>query len=72
MQHICRQKVHHPDEIANLAVDRTAIQLLRAIQLCNRAFEHHRDPVGHDQRLFLIVGDQNEGDADLPLQAPQF
>ena len=29
---------------------------------------HDRDPVGHGQRFFLVVGDEDEGDAGLMLQ----
>ncbi len=38
----------------------------------NLAVEHHGDAVGHDQRLFLVVGHQDEGDPDLALQLDQF
>ena len=66
------QKIHHPDKLSHLAADRAAIQLLRAGKLGNLPLEHHGDAVRHDKRLFLIVGDQNEGDADLALQPSQF
>jgi hypothetical protein len=29
---------------------------------------HHRDPVGHDQRLVLVMGDEDRRDAEPPLQ----
>jgi hypothetical protein len=44
----------------------------RVVELGDLAIEHHRDAVGHDQRLFLVMGDQDEGDADLALQLDQF
>ena len=33
---------------------------------------HHGDAVGHGERLVLVVGDDDEGDADLFLQAHEF
>ena len=30
---------------------------------------HHGDAVGQDQRLFLVVGDEDRGQAELALQA---
>ena len=35
------------------------------------ALVHDRDAIGHGQRFFLIMGDDDEGDADLMLQADQ-
>src|SRR3546814_5304645 len=32
---------------------------------------HHRDAVGHRQRLVLVMGDDHEGDADALLQVHQ-
>ena len=37
--------------------------------LVHRALAHHRDAVGHRQRLVLVVGDEDERDADLALNA---
>ena len=40
--------------------------------LLDHAVVHHRDAVGHGQRLALIVGDVDEGDADALLDRAQF
>ena len=34
-----------------------------------RALVHHRDAVGQHQRLFLVVGDEDRGQAEPALQA---
>ena len=36
-----------------------------------RAAVHHRDAVGHGQRLVLVVRDEDRGGAELAQQAPQ-
>ena len=40
-----------------------------AADLLDPALAHHRDPVAHRERLFLVVGDVDEGDPDLALDA---
>ena len=42
---------------------------LRGADLLHPALVHHRDPVRHCQRLFLVVRHVDERDADLPLDA---
>jgi len=44
---------------------------LRLAELLDHAVAHHRDPVGHRQRLLLVVGDVDERDADLALDPLQ-
>ena len=39
------------------------------LDMLDRAARHHRDAVRHGQRLFLVVGDEDGGDAVLALQA---
>ncbi len=39
--------------------------------LLDHAVAHHRDMVGHGERLALIVGDIDEGDADALLDGAQ-
>ncbi len=36
-----------------------------------RAAAHHGDPIGQDERLFLVVGHEHHGGADLPVQRAQ-
>src|SRR3990172_5278235 len=50
---------------------RTLVQLLRRAELLDPTCPHDRDPVGHGHRLFLVVGDVDEGDADLGLDPLQ-
>ena len=42
---------------------RRVVDFGRRRNLLDRAARHHRDAVGHRQRLFLVVGDQDGGDA---------
>ena len=39
--------------------------------LLDPAGVHHRDPVAHRQRLLLVVGDEDERDAERPLEVLQ-
>ncbi|MPL92914.1 hypothetical protein SDC9_39038 [bioreactor metagenome] len=66
-----RQEVHYPDEIGHTARVRPAVEGFGIGELGDLALEHHRDPVRHHEGLFLVVGDQNEGDAHLALQLDQ-
>ena len=50
---------------------RPLVDIVRRAELQHAAVLHHRDPVGHRQRLLLVVGDQHEGDAGLALDALQ-
>ena len=45
------------------------VDLLGRADLLDVALAHHRDPVAHRERLFLVVGDEDERDADLALDA---
>ena len=45
---------------------------MRRVTLQQPSIPEHRHAVSHDERLLLIVGDNDEGDADLVLQALQF
>ena len=56
------------DEIGDEAVDRPLIDVERRAQLLDLALAHDRDPVAHGERLFLVVGHEDEGDAGAPLQ----
>ena len=47
------------------------VDLLGAGDLLDPAAVHDRDPVGHRQRLLLVVGDVDEGDPDLALDPLQ-
>ena len=47
------------------------VDLLGRAELLDPAAVHDRDPVGHRERLLLVVGDVDEGDADLALDSLQ-
>ena len=67
-----RQEIHRADEIRHPLRRGLAVQPLGLVQLRDLAVKHHRDAVRHDQRLFLVMRHQHEGDADLALQLDQF
>ncbi|KAG1386625.1 hypothetical protein G6F60_014416 [Rhizopus arrhizus] len=62
------EQVDRPDELGHEAVGRLLIDLVRLADLLDPAGIHHRDAGGHGHRFFLIVGDEDEGDAQLALQ----
>ena len=51
---------------------RRVVEPVGAIDLLDAALRHDRDPVRHRQRFALVVGDVDEGDADLALDLAQF
>ena len=66
-----RAEIHHADEVGDEAVGRMLVDRVRRVALQQPAVLQHRHAVGHDQRFLLVVGDDDEGDADLVLQALQ-
>ena len=50
---------------------RIVVDVARRADLQHVAAAHHRDAVGHGERLLLVVRDQHEGDAGLALQPLQ-
>ena len=50
------------DEVGHKGVDRFVVDVLRRADLLDFAVLHHHHPVRHGQRLFLVVGDVDEGD----------
>ena len=50
---------------------RLLVDLLRRAHLLDLALVHHHDAVGHLQRLFLVVGDEDRGDVQLVVQPAQ-
>ena len=51
---------------------RRVINLARGPGLFDLAFVHHHDQIGEGHCLFLAVGDVNEGNAEIALEALQF
>src|SRR5262249_50756093 len=59
------------DEIGAEAAARALIDRLGRAALLDAPAIHHRHPVGHGERLLLVVGDVDEGDPDPALDALQ-
>jgi hypothetical protein len=65
------EEIHRADELRHLAAIRVLVQARGVVDLQRLAAEHHGNAIGQRQRLLLIVGDEDEGDADGPLQGAQ-
>ncbi len=59
------------DEGGDEAIGRAVVDLLGRRHLLQPAMGHHRHPVGHGERLTLIVGDVDEGDIGALLDGAQ-
>ena len=59
------------DEVCNITVDGLVVNVRGRTDLLDVAVLHDDDLVGHGQGLFLIVSDEDEGDADLLLNLLQ-
>ena len=64
-------RLETPMKPATKVVVRPLVDLDGRADLLDPAVVHHRDPVAHRQRLLLVVGDVDEGDADLALDPLQ-
>ena len=64
-------QVGRAEEVGHVGVRGLLVDLARGADLHDPARVHHRQPVGHGQRLLLVVGDVEEGDADAFLQRLQ-
>ena len=60
-------EVRLADEIGDEARSRPSVDLLGCPNLLDAPFIHNRDAIGHRHRLPLIVGNEDERGADLPL-----
>ena len=60
-----------PTKPATNGVAGLLVDLGRRADLLDAALVEHRDAVAHRQRLLLVVGDEDEGDADLALHLLQ-
>ena len=63
-----REDIGRADELHHEAVGGVAVDLRRRADLQDAAPIHHRDAVGHGERLVLVVGHVHEGDPDPALQ----
>ena len=53
------------------AVAGWSIDLARRADLLDAALVHHHHPVGHFERFFLVVGDEDRGHVDFGMQRAQ-
>ena len=67
LEHDAVDDVRLADELGDEFVDGGAVDFGRRTDLLNFTRIHDDDLVGHRQRLFLIVRDEDERDADLLL-----
>ena len=66
------EQIDVADELGDPARTRRLVEIARGCDLFEPAGIHHPDPVGHRHRLFLVVGDDDEGHAEPALQVHQF
>ena len=64
------EEIDLADELGDEARLRLEIELARRRLLHDLAAEHHRDAVGHRQRLELVMRDIDRGDAELAASGP--
>lgn len=69
---LCGNPVGFTHKIGHKAALRITINLFGRANLLDHAMVHHHNPVGHGQRLVLIVRHQNSGNAQPLLQAADF
>ncbi len=65
-------QVRFPDEVRDEPVNGQVIDLAGSANLLDDAIGHDRNSVRHRQRLFLVMGHENEGDPRFLLQLLQF
>ena len=63
--------VGHAEEVGDEQGRRALVDLARRADLVDPALVHDGDPVAHAERLFLVVGDEDEGRPHLLLQRLQ-
>ena len=68
---VAGQDVGGADEAGDEGGGRALVDLLGRADLLDAALVEHGDAVAHAERLVLVVGDEDEGDADLALDRLQ-
>ena len=63
--------VDRADELGDEPVRRQVVELARRADLLDHALVEHGQPVGDGHRLLLVVGDEDRGDSQPPLQPLQ-
>src|SRR5256885_3451310 len=66
--HFAAEQVGVTDEIGDEARAWPVVNIGRCADLLDLAGIHHGDPVGHGERLFLVVGDKDHGQTEFALQ----
>ena len=66
------EHIRGSDEIRHESVDRILVDLAGGADLLDAPVIENRQPVTHAQRLVLVVGDDDERDADLALDRLEF
>ena len=64
------EDVRLAEECGDEYVGRPAVEVMRCSDLLDAAVAHDADPIGHDQRLLLIVRDIERRAAELAMQPP--
>ena len=66
------EEIHRSDEFGDGARIRSFIEPLSRVNLIHPAAAHDGDAVGKGERLFLVMRDEDEGDADFALELAKF
>ncbi len=64
----CLREGGAADEIGDETIGRALVEILLRADLADAALAHDDEPVGHGQRLLLVVRDHDGGEAELALQ----
>ncbi len=65
------EEVHRPEEAIHERCRRVAIDLFRRADLLDVSVVHQHHAVGHLERFFLVVGDEDRGDVQVVVQFAQ-
>jgi hypothetical protein len=68
-EELALQEVVLADEAGHERRHGAGVDLVGLVELLHPPVQHHRDAIGHGERLFLVVGHEHEGDAGFVLQA---
>ena len=71
-QHVDRQQVGVADEAGDKGIRRPVVNIVGTTDLQDLTAAHDADAVGQHHRFFQVMGDMDEGDTELAVQALQF
>ncbi len=72
MANVGLQQICVSDELRGVGGRGTVVNFARAGDLLEFSGAQQGDAIGHDHRFFLVVRDEDEGDADFALQRFEF